>query len=72
MANSNPGLQLTTCCVCALPAQVFCDIDLLVYASVWLPWPFAEVSRQQRTRCAVLVRQDTPVIIVTHPGGPPV
>lgn len=23
--------------------QTFCDIDLLVYASVWLPWPFAEV-----------------------------
>lgn len=35
-----------TCCwrvlSCAAP-QTFCDIDMLVYASVWLPWPFAEV-----------------------------
>jgi hypothetical protein len=22
--------------------QTYCDIDMLVYASVWLPWPFAE------------------------------
>lgn len=22
--------------------KTFCDIDMLVYASVWLPWPFAE------------------------------
>jgi hypothetical protein len=30
-------------CFPALPLQTFCDIDMLVYASVWLPWPFAEV-----------------------------
>jgi hypothetical protein len=22
--------------------QTYCDVDMLVYASVWLPWPFAE------------------------------
>eukprot|EP00882_Tetradesmus_deserticola_P012675 GHRQ01013432.1.p1 GENE.GHRQ01013432.1~~GHRQ01013432.1.p1 ORF type:complete len:362 (+),score=121.86 GHRQ01013432.1:773-1858(+) len=22
--------------------RTFCDVDMLVYASVWLPWPFAE------------------------------
>jgi hypothetical protein len=51
-SNSESGHgQLATCCFCVLSVQVFCDIDLLVYASVWLPWPFAEVSRQQLAPC---------------------
>ena len=47
-ARSMPYSVVCTCVrqhgAVDIAVQVFCDIDLMVYASVWMPWPLAEVS----------------------------
>lgn len=53
-----PCLQRTCWLLYAVCLQTFCDMDLLVYASVWLPWPFAEVRGHWRDRRQLCVPPD--------------